>query len=373
MILLPEPVQPLVSIVILAYNHLETTKRCIDSLLLHTPMEGNEFILVNNGSSDGTQAYFDSILGARAVHLLENVGPVNGFNAGMNAAQGKYIALISNDMILTADWLPNLLTCIESDSRIGFVSPGANYVSNYQQINLPFHTLEEMQLQAKAYNHSDPRKWEERIRLMPVILFSQTERLREIGGYDSRFYFGEFGDDDISYRYRRAGYKLIFAGDTFIYHHGSVTTGIDQRQHNSLQVSRQIFHDKYGIDSWTEGLPNMQLVEELKARWSPKASVSLLAINCCIGATPLAFKTFLEQQGASEVRLTSLSNQEKYMVDLRTVSERSFYYETVADLKWLLAGEQFDYILFEHGYSEFERSGVSLANYLLPSGHLVTN
>ncbi|MCM3626398.1 glycosyltransferase [Paenibacillus glycanilyticus] len=370
MILLPG--QPFVSVVILAYNHSEITKRCIDSLLLHTPLESNELILVNNGSSDGTQAYFDSIPGARAIHLPQNIGPVNGFNVGMDNARGKYIALISNDMILTAGWLPNLITCIESDSRIGFVSPGANYVSNFQQINLPFQTLEEMQLQAKAYNVSDPGKWEERIRLMPVILFSLTERLREIGGYDSRFYYGEFGDDDISYRYRRAGYKLIYAGDTFIFHHGSVTTGIDQQQNNSLQVSRQIFFRKYGIDSWAEGLPNMQLVEALQSRWMPKASVSLLAINCCIGATPLAFKTFLKQRGAEEVRLTSLASEEKYMTDLRTVSDRTLYYETMSDIELLLAGEQFDYILFEHGYPEFIRSGNSIMNYLLPSGHLIT-
>lgn len=364
--------QPFVSIVILAYNHLEITKRCIESLLLHTPLEDNELILVNNGSSDGTQAYFDSIPGARAIHLPRNIGPVNGFNVGMDAARGKYIALISNDMILTANWLPNLIACIESDPRIGFVSPGANYVSNYQQINLPFHTLEEMQQQAKAYNRSDPGKWEERIRLMPVILFSSTERLREIGGYDSRFYFGEFGDDDISYRYRRAGYKLVYAGDTFIFHHGSVTTGVDQRQNNSLQVSRQIFYHKYGIDSWGEGLPNMQLVEVLKSRWTPRSSVSLLAVNCCIGATPLAFKTFFKQNGAKDVRLTSLSNQEKYMIDLRTVSDRTFYYEAMADIGQLLAGERFDFILFEHGYPEFVRSGNSLDNYLLPSGHLIS-
>ncbi|ACT02471.1 glycosyltransferase family 2 protein [Paenibacillus sp. JDR-2] len=370
MIVLPN--QPFVSFVVLAYNHLEITKRCIDSLLLHTPLEDNELILVNNGSSDGTQAYFDSIPGARPVHLSRNVGPVNGFNVGMNAAQGKYIALISNDMILTSGWLPNLISCIESDPRIGFVSPGANYVSNFQQINLPFHTLEEMQLQAKAYNVSHPDKWEERIRLMPVILFSLTERLREIGGYDSRFYFGEFGDDDISYRYRRAGYKLVYAGDTFIFHHGSVTTGIDQQQNNSLQVSRQIFYNKYGIDSWAEGLPNMKLVDAVRSRWSPKESVSILAVNCCIGATPLAVKTFLKQQGARDVRLTSLSDQEKYLVDLRTVSDRTFYYETISDIKQLLGGEQFDYLIFEHGYPEFLRSFDGLTRYLLPSGQLIT-
>ncbi|MCK9859779.1 glycosyltransferase [Paenibacillus sp. ATY16] len=368
MIVLPN--QPFVSFVVLAYNHLEITKRCIDSLLLHTPLEGNELILVNNGSSDGTQAYFDSIPGASPVHLPQNVGPVNGFNVGMNAAQGKYIALISNDMILTSGWLPNLIACIESDPGIGFVSPGANYVSNFQQISLPFQTLEEMQVEAKAYNVSDPNKWEERVRLMPVILFSLTDRLREIGGYDPRFYFGEFGDDDISYRYRRAGYKLVYAGDTFIYHHGSVTTGIDQQQNNSLQVSRQIFYNKYGIDSWAEGLPNMQLVDAVRRQWSPRESVSILAINCCIGATPLAVKTFMKQQGARNVRLTSLSNQEKYLVDLRTISDRTFYFDTSEDFRQLLGGEQFDYILFEHGYSEFIRSFDELNRYLLPTGHL---
>ena len=50
-----------VSILLLAYNRLDKTKRCIESILKNTSEVNYELILLDNGSTDGTQAYFKSI------------------------------------------------------------------------------------------------------------------------------------------------------------------------------------------------------------------------------------------------------------------------------------------------------------------------
>ena len=232
-----------VSIVLLAYNNINYTRDCVESIIKHTNNIDYELILVDNGSTDGTKEYFESIPNAKVIHLKYNIHLVKGFNIGLMAAEGKYSAAVCNDFIFTPNWLYNLILCIESDPTIGFVSPGATSISNMQQIDIPFNSKEEFEKEAERYNVSNSRKWEERVVLLPNVLCCPTALLDSIGYYDTRFYRGEFLDDDISFRIRRAGYKLIYCGDTITHHYGSLTTSIDH-QSNSLEEGRKTFYEK---------------------------------------------------------------------------------------------------------------------------------
>lgn len=124
-----------------------------------------------------------------------------------------------------------------------------------QQISVPFETIDDFLEKARVFNNSDPSKWEERVVLLPNVLCSPTALLEKIGYYDTRFYRGEFLDDDISFRIRRAGYKLVYCGDTVTHHYGSITTVSDHLT-NSLDEGRKTFVDKYGLDAWLDARMN---------------------------------------------------------------------------------------------------------------------
>lgn len=319
--------RPVVSIIVLAYNHLEYTKRCIESIYRYTSHLSFELITVDNGSSDGTDAYFQALPNGKKVRFLANAGPVNGFNAGMLAAEGMYTACISNDFIVTASWMDNLLACMASDERIGFVSPGANEVSNNQRIECGASEAGEIQSFARSYNVSDSAKWEERVRLLPCVLMVRTEVLYKTGYYDPRFAYGEFADDDISFRIRRAGYKLIFARDTFVYHFGSVTTREDKVKHNSLEVSRSIFVEKYGLDAWDDASMDIHLVQTAAEHLNRPGNetgadpLRILGINSKCGSTPLQLRNALRGAGyLPEPELHYVTDQSQYIEDLRSIS-----------------------------------------------------
>lgn len=345
---------PLVSIVILAYNKLDYTKLCIESIFKYTNHLNYELIAVNNGSTDGTKEYFDSLPNVRALHLEENVGVSNGFNEGMKIAKGKYTACVCNDFIFTPRWLDNLLTCIESDESIGYVSPGASLISNYQQINGTYSNIEEMFQFAEKYNVSDPRKWEERIRLMPCVLMVRTELLKKIGYYDPAFYFGEFADDDISFRIRRAGYKLVFCKDTFTYHFGSVTVRDDQVNNNSMEISREIFRKKYNLDSWQDAVFKPVLLNELSVKLS-MSEASILGINSKCGGNPLQLKNMLKEKGVQHICVTNYCIDEKYIEDIKTVSD-VYLYGDVDQIKQKVDYSKFDYIFSEIDIDQLKRN-----------------
>jgi GT2 family glycosyltransferase len=370
--LVSNTVRPVVSIVVLAYNHLDFTKLCIESILKYTSHINYELITVNNGSTDGTQEYFESLPKAKIVNLQKNVGPVNGFNIGMQLAEGRYTACVCNDFIFTKNWMDNLLTCIGSDEKIGFVSPGANYISNAQMISGNFTNFEEMQQFAEIYNTSDPSKWEERVRLLPCVLMVRTKILNEIGYYDPIYYFGEFADDDIAFRIRRAGYKLVFAGDTFTYHAGSITTGIDQKENNSLTISKDIFYDKFGIDSWEDTMFSINLVDA-PSIISKSYQISILGINAKCGGTPLQLKNKLIASGKSDIKVTNFTQDPKYLVDLKTVSEQAVC-GRINNLSDYFKGEKYDFILLEDGLESIPdlNNALNHFKYLLkPDGQLV--
>ena len=87
------------------------------------------------------------------------------------------------------------------------ICPASTNVSNYQQENLGgFNNSEEMQMKAALFNKSNPAKWEEKIRLIPTAALYRREVFDTVGLYDAGF-MHDFGDDDFTFRVRRAGYN----------------------------------------------------------------------------------------------------------------------------------------------------------------------
>ncbi len=95
--------KPLVSVVIPTYNREETLPLAIDSALAQT-YENLEIIVVDDCSTDGTMELIKTKY-AEDIQLIqhtENRGGSAARNTGINAASGKYIALLDSD----DEWAP---------------------------------------------------------------------------------------------------------------------------------------------------------------------------------------------------------------------------------------------------------------------------
>jgi GT2 family glycosyltransferase len=345
---------PKVSIVVVAYNKVAYTKQCIESIYKYTNDVDYELIVVDNGSADDTYEYFKSLPKRRIVRLSENQGASVGFNEGFKAAKGKYIAGVCNDFVFTKNWLGNLVKCIESDDSIGYVSPGSSYISNLQQINLKFSNYDEMQIEAEKYNVSDPKKWEERVRLLPNVLFVRREIFDIVGYFDPAFYYGEFADDDLSFRIRRAGYKLVFCGDTFTHHFGHVTGGTDQKENSSLVHSRNLFIKKYnGIDTWADVKYDINLMNLLDySKGDKKEKVKILGIDVRCGNSLLMAKNKLKQVGFSDIETYAYVQSPIYYEDLKSICS-DVQVGKIDNLLRVFKEKSFDYIIFDEAVNTY--------------------
>ena len=351
---LSEADDPLVSIYFQAYNHLEDyTKPAINALLRYTTEIDYELILVDNGSTDGTFEFFQSIPHPRKriYRITKNIGAFYGYSAAKNATQGrflrgKYFVGLPNDILVTKNWLQNMLLCMESDERIGFVVPMSDNVSNRQQVNLGYTNLSDMQEKAAAFNVSDPRKWHDRVRLIPTVCVIRTS-LRDFYEGDYAFIY-EFTDDDLSFAYRRLGYRNVLCGDVFVHHEGStISAAVPEQRVENMEKGRLLFRRKYnGIDAWDDVI-NFEVFMRrvLFEKTAGKENARALGIDVRCGTPLLEIQNTLRSYGFGNTQLTAYTTDPKYWQDLSYFCEGGVFCGDIDRLSHKLGDALYDYII----------------------------
>jgi len=256
----------LVSIVILAHNQLSYTKLCLESIQRHTRTP-YELVLVDNGSTDGTDKFLarfrrrweDSRGDSEADHCgavkvlrhEENLGYAAGNNSGIAAADGDYILLLNNDVVVTPGWLERALGCAEKDPGLGIVGPVTNRISGPQQV-------EQVTYDTSSLNGLDEfaARWTEEHfgetkpfwRVVGFCMLIKRAVVEKIGGLDTRYGLGNFEDDDFSIRAAIAGFRSVIASDCFVHHFGSRTFAGQRINYQELLLKNwEIFKQKWGL------------------------------------------------------------------------------------------------------------------------------
>lgn len=189
--MMPGDEQPLVSVVIPAYNAERFIGDAIESVL-GQGYSNMEVIVVNDGSSDQTRpivaGYGDQ------VRLIDqqNEGVSRARNHGIRAASGRFIAFLDADDV----WMPSKVEAqvehLENHPDIGFVYTG-------------YTVVDENLSPLDGVSYPDPRTaWRNTLLLEPpVIWISSTsmfraDLLQELDGFDERL--STSADTDVALR-----------------------------------------------------------------------------------------------------------------------------------------------------------------------------
>lgn len=117
---------PLVSVVVPAYNASRFLRQAVDSVLAQT-YSNLELIIVDDCSTDDTlqiiQEYAARDSRVRVIAGEENQGVARVRNRGIQAAQGEYIALLDSDDYWAADKLERQLCLLQAEhAQIAYCS-----------------------------------------------------------------------------------------------------------------------------------------------------------------------------------------------------------------------------------------------------------
>jgi hypothetical protein len=223
-----------VSVVVVTYDALPWLERCLESV------RGYETVVVDHGSGDGTvELVRGRFPGARLIEQ-ENRGLAAGWNAGVAATDGRYVLLLNADAWALDRAVEQLAGFADDHPEAGVVGPRlVNPDGSLQRSVRGFPTLWRLATEylflrklaprsaalnafyAGGFDHDAVREAEF---LMGACLLVRRDAIDEVGPADEAFFlFSE--ETDWCYRFRRAGWKVLFFPGAEVAHVGGASHG----------------------------------------------------------------------------------------------------------------------------------------------------
>ena len=125
------------SVIIPSYNGLIYLKNCVPSLMKAVEFAGieTEMIVVDDCSNDGTAAWLAmNHPDIKVVTQDEQSGFAKAVNAGFRVAQGDWIALLNNDVVVAKEWIKAALG-VERPPGVGAIASCILYEHEKETIN----------------------------------------------------------------------------------------------------------------------------------------------------------------------------------------------------------------------------------------------
>lgn len=230
--------RPRGTVVIPSRNSAAVLPSCLDSLSGQELRGGFETIVVNDGSSDDTEA----VLRERgdAVTAIQNPaggGFARAVNQGAERARGSVLYLVNSDTELLRPDVLELLARAVEDPRVGLAGPKLlNPDRTLQPSCAPHPTVAGSILAASGLHRLLPDRAMRRVApqfwshdretdtgwLMGAMLAIETDFYRELGG----LWATEYAEDqDLAYRVQQRGLAVRFVESAQVMHIGNFTLG----------------------------------------------------------------------------------------------------------------------------------------------------
>lgn len=251
-------IPPLISFITICYNGLDDTCVLIESLRNIISSVSYEIIVVDNASrQDEASLIQERYPFVRTLRSEKNLGFSGGNNLGIQIAQGKYLFLINNDTYLTEDGLPALIERLESDPRIGAVSPKIRFAFPPQSIQFAGYTkLSRYTMRNKALGMGCPDDGTFDTPRPSAYLHGAALMLkREViwkAGLMPEIYFLYYEELDWCVQIRRAGLKIWYEATSTVYHKESMSVGKQSPLQVYYHTRNRLLFAKRSIDKRDE-------------------------------------------------------------------------------------------------------------------------
>jgi GT2 family glycosyltransferase len=240
-----------VSIVVPVFNRLAYTRRCLDAVKQHSGDPPPELIVVDNGSSDGTDAYLkqcvDSVV---TLTQEENRGFACACNQGAHAAAGDYLLFLNNDTRVEPNWLAPLTGTL-ADASVGTVGSRLVYPDGGIQhagVIMVQRRDEGRLFFDHVFRHVDGQSSCVRVpcefqAVTGACLLVRREEFLALGGFDEAYWNG-VEDIDFCLRVREAGQHVVYQPASLVVHDESQSgperfSGTDQNNQRFAQKWRR--------------------------------------------------------------------------------------------------------------------------------------
>ena len=220
------------SVVIVNYQTFELTRNTINSIFEYSYPFSYEILVVDNASSDDSLSKLQDYFKDKVTFIAskENNGFAAGNNQALRIAKGRYVLLLNSDTIVWENTLEDIYNYMEKHTDVG--ASGCRVLlengdldkackRSFPNVKNSFFRLFHIPTNSKDDNYNLDDLPDDEIYeidcLTGAFMFMRAEALNEAGLLDETFFM--YGEDiDLCYRIKKAGWKIIYYGESKITH-----------------------------------------------------------------------------------------------------------------------------------------------------------
>lgn len=220
------------AVAILNWNGQKLLEKFLPDVVAHTAHLA-EVVVIDNGSTDDSVNWVEqNFPGVTIVKNDENKGFSSGYNSGLKAINSELFILLNSDVQVTAGWIEPLIAAF-SDPKVVAAQPkilSYNQPTHFEYAGASggfidrdgfvfcrgriFDAYEE---DTGQYDTPTEVFW-----ATGACLAVRSEQYRELGGLDEDF-FAHMEEIDLCWRLKNAGWKIMVAPASTVYHVGGGT------------------------------------------------------------------------------------------------------------------------------------------------------
>jgi GT2 family glycosyltransferase len=217
--------------VVLTYNGLEDTRKCLPTLEAQAA-KGHTVLVVDNGSTDGTaDVVRREFPWAHVLRIEKNAGPACGNNRGIEhalQAGADAVVLLNNDTTVTATLIDRLIEAACAHPAYGIIGPVINYMDEPDVVMTDGVTFNAPGPQGLFVRKpvplasGNPPSITTVDVVNAVCMMIRADVVGAVGLFDERFFIYH-DETDFCLRARQHGFRCGVIGEQHVWHKGSST------------------------------------------------------------------------------------------------------------------------------------------------------
>jgi len=249
------------TIIVVNWNTCDLTCSCLESIAHHSAGLNVDTVVVDNASSDGSQACIrERFPWVRLIVNEINVGFARANNQAIRATESEFILLLNSDAELLPGTLRNLVACLRAHPEAAvagarLLNPDGSFQASYAQFpSLVSEALALLKLAPRVYGryfpsagpedslHTTRADW-----VGGACMLVRRATLQHVGLMDEA-YFMYSEEMDWCYAMHRAGWAIYYCADAAVVHYGGQSVQqVNERKLAMLYRSKlRFFHKNYG-------------------------------------------------------------------------------------------------------------------------------
>jgi GT2 family glycosyltransferase len=248
--------EPDMSIILVCWNNKNYLGPCLDSLYSGDVRCSFDVIVVDNGSTDGSQAMLrEKYPQVQIIQNNHNAGLGRASNQGILATTGRYVLLLNNDTLVNGSSLNALVDFLEEQPEVGAV--GGRLLNPDGTLQAGFNNFpslhEELLVATRLGERLSPifpsHRGDERARSVcwmgSACVLLRRAALDQVGLLDESYFI--YGDEaDLQFRLKKAGWKVYYLPSAYTIHYGGRSMDRWRRRKMVYRGKIMFFQKNYG-------------------------------------------------------------------------------------------------------------------------------